>query len=407
LAATFRSLRHRNYRLYFFGQLISLMGTWMQTTALTWLAFHLTQKSTWPAIIVAAQVLPTLFFGALGGAVADQWPKRTLIFFTQAVYLVLALILAGLVHFNTLAPGQPPWQLLVVTVASGLVQAIDLPVRLAYMMDLVGRDDLMNAVALNSVQFNVARVLGPAVAGIILFAWGSEPCFLANALSYLAVLWALAAMDVAVPERRAPTGQPGQSLLAGFHYLAGRRELAFLVLLASTTSFCGWPFLSLLPALSQNRLGAQESGYSLMLSGTGLGALAAAGAVATFGSLERSRLLIGAGVVVVCLGLACLALAPSLAAAAGCCALIGFGLILFLATTQSVVQLGARDHNRGRVMGIWAMTQSGAVPLGNLFFGPLADKLGITTALTFESLACAAAALGLLGFFYFPSSHSS
>src|SRR5439155_3381906 len=146
LAASFRSLRHRNYRLYFIGQLISLTGTWMQTTALTWLAYDLTHQSKWPALISAAQMLPTLFLGVWGGLLADRWPKRSLILLTQFLFLVLAVALAILV----VAGAVQPWQLLLIALGNGLVQAIDLPARLAFVMDMVGRDDLMNAVALNS-----------------------------------------------------------------------------------------------------------------------------------------------------------------------------------------------------------------------------------------------------------------
>src|SRR5262245_51657036 len=188
-AATFRALRHRNYRLYFFGQLVSLTGSWMQTTALAALAFELTKQSRWPALITAAQILPTFLFGAWGGSLADRWPKRNLLLWTQGALLVLALLLAVLVLIEPV-----PWQLLAVTLAAGIVQAIDLPARLAFVMDMVGREDVINAVALNSVLFNCARVVGPAV-GVSLLHWlGPAVCFLANALSYVAVLWALAAM---------------------------------------------------------------------------------------------------------------------------------------------------------------------------------------------------------------------
>ena len=159
--STFRSLRHRNYRLYFFGQLISLVGTWMQTTALSWLAFEISGESKWPAFITAAQILPTFLLGPWGGALADRWPKRPLIFWMQTAFLILALVLAWLV----LGGAAQPWQLLIVTAATGLVTAIDLPARLSFVMDMVGREDLANAVALNSLLFNSARALGPMLAG--------------------------------------------------------------------------------------------------------------------------------------------------------------------------------------------------------------------------------------------------
>jgi MFS family permease len=392
LATGFRSLRHRNYRLYFFGQLVSFTGSWMQTTALAWLAFALTHQSKWPALISASQILPTFILGAWGGALADRWPKRSLIFVTQSAFLFLALLLAVLV-FAGLAD---PWLMLAITAATGVVQAIDLPARLAFVIDLAGREDLINAVGLNSVLFNVARVCGPALGGLVLFWSGPGVCFLLNALSFVAVLWALARMDVA-GEARVPGPRGGLRALAdGFRYLTAHRELAFLCLLAGSTSLFGWPSLALLPALAHRVLDASEKGFSLLLSGTGAGALAAAWTVATFGSIERRGWFIASGVGLVSGGLVLLSLAPDLASAIGCCALVGFGLILFLSTSQSVVQLGASEDNRGRIMGIWAMLLSGAVPLGNLIAGPAADAYGEPAVLRWLGIGCALVALGLL-----------
>jgi MFS family permease len=396
LAVTFRSLRHRNYRLYFFGQLISLSGTWMQTTAVTWLAFKLTQQSSWSALVGTATIFPTFILGPWGGLLADRWSKRSLIFITQSLFLLLALLLAGL----TLGGIITPWQLLLVTLAGGVVQAIDLPARLSFVMDMTGREDLMNAVALNSLLFNVARVLGPALAGLVLYWFEPWICFLANAISYLAVLWALAFMTISGSTRKAEKTGGLRALLGGFSYLPRQPALLFLVLLATSTSLFGWPFRILLPALSEQVLPAGDRGYSFMLSATGLGALAAAWTVATFGSAAGSRRLIGSGVIIISAALVGLSLAGTLITAAVACACIGYGLILFLATSQSVVQLSSNDDNRGRIMGIWAMTQSGAVPLGDVLAGPAADLGGsVRLVLLVEGLACAAAAFGLVGLF--------
>jgi MFS family permease len=385
-------LRHRNYRLYFFGQLVSLTGTWMQNAALVWLAFRLTGESKWAALVSAAQILPTFFFGAWGGALADRWPKRSLIFLTQSAFLLLALVLAAL----TFADIITPWQLLLVTALSGLVQAIDLPARLAFVMDLAGREDLMNAVALNSLLFNVARVVGPAISGFLMRYLAPDACFFANALSYAAVLWALARMDVTGSSHITETSKGLRALLEGLAYLAGRRELAFLMLLVMITALCGWPSQSLLPALAERVLHSNEVGYSWMLSGTGIGALLAAWTLATFGSVEERRQLIRAGITCVSIGLMALSLAGNLALAMGCCGLIGFGLILFLATSQSIIQLSSGEHNRGRVMAIWAMTQSGAVPLGSLLAGVAADRWkDVSLVLRLLGLSCATAALAV------------
>jgi MFS family permease len=391
-AATFRALRHRNYRLYFFGQLISLIGTWVQTVAVTWLAFHLTQQSLWSGLVTAAQIGPAFFLGAWGGVLADRVAKRTLIMVTQAAFLILAVLLAALTWDNTVAP----WQLLVITLAGGVVQAVDLPARLSFVIDLAGREDLMNAVALNSMLFNVARTLGPALGGLMLYWLPVWACFLANAVSYVAVLWALYAMDIAGEPRIEHKRNGWHAMMDGFAYLVRHRQLAYLFLLVTTTAICGWPLLSLLPALSQDSMGAGERGYSMMLSAVGLGALAAALMLATFGSLERRRHLLGSGVCVIAFSLVSLSFAPGLILGTMCSGLAGFGLILFFATGQSVAQLTADDLHRGRVMGIWAMTLSGAAPLGNLIAGAAADRWGVPNVLRWLGIGCLAAAVFLL-----------
>jgi MFS family permease len=417
LSTTFRSLRHRNYRLYFFGQLISLTGTWMQSTAVSWLAFTLTHESKWTALIMVAQILPTFLFGAWGGVLADRVPKRTVIFCTQSAFLLLALLLAALGYAGLISA----WQLVVVTAAGGVVQALDLPSRLAFVMDMASREDLMNAVALNSLLFNVARALGPAAGGQLMRWISPETCFLANAVSYLAVLWALGNMDVTGSARIVTQGAGLKALLNGLTFVARRRQLLLLALLMAVVSFCGWPSQSLLPALAKNHLHSDEVGYGNMLSGTGVGALIAAWAVATFGSLERRRRLLAAGVAMVVVGLLSLSLADrigpetrivvqftqsvsfsvaaSLAFAVCCSGLLGFGLILFLATSQSIIQLSAGDHNRGRVMAVWAMIQSGAVPLGSILAGAASDAWGVPVVLRILGFGCLASTVALTCFF--------
>jgi MFS family permease len=396
LAAAFRSLRHRNYRLYFIGQIVSLTGTWLQTTALMWLSFELTHQSLWPALVAASQVLPTFFFGAWGGALADHVPKRSLLLVTQSILLALALLLAGLALGGTLDARVGPWLLLLIMLGNGAVQAVDFPARLSFVMDMVGRDDLMNAVALNALLFNVARAVGPALAGVLLIWLSPGLCFLLNGLSFVAVLVALGQMDISGSVHHGDGGKGLRALVAGFHYLADKPALTVLILLAGTMAFFGWPFLNLLPALAQETLGADERGYSLMLSATGFGALLAALTVAALGTLERRRTFIGIGITVVVGALLGLSLAGHLYVAAGCCALIGFGLILFFATSQSIVQLSTADHNRGRVMGVWAMVLSGAIPLGGLVAGPAADSWGEPLVLGLQGVLCALAALGWL-----------
>jgi MFS family permease len=403
---TFRAMRHRNYRLYFWGQFISVTGAWAQGAALTWLAYELTKESIWPALVGAMQVLPTFLLGVWGGSLADRWPKRPLIFLSQATLLVLAVLLGGLVLLGHITP----WHLLAVATAAGIVNAIDLPARLAFVIDMVGREDLPNAIALNSLLFNTARMVGPALSAVMFALTGVDEtgqtaagvCFLLNGFSFVAVLAALAWMDLPSPDVRVLKRGPAGSLWEGFRYLARHPRLILLLVLSGSMSLFGWPILSLLPAVADQSLGASTGGYAWMLSAIGSGALIASLLVASFSSRVRQRWFLAAGVGLAAAALVCLALTRSLPIAVACCTVLGCGLILFFPTSQSIMQLSSDDHIRGRVMGIWSMVLSGAHPLGYLLAGRAADCYGVPLVLTLMGLgiACAASvvlALALIG----------
>jgi MFS family permease len=386
---TFRALRHRNYRLYFVGQLVSVTGTWLQSAALTWLAYALTGQSLWASLVGAAQVLPTFLLGVWGGSLADRWPKRQLIFGCQFALLVLALVLAGLVALDA----ATPWALLAVATACGFVNAVDLPARLAFVIDMVGRDDLVNAVALNSMLFNTARIVGPALSGVVLSHWGVAWCFFLNSLSFVAVLGALAAMQQLPAATQISALHPDRAVLSGFAYVARRPQLVLLLVLAGALSFFGWPVMSLLPAVSDKQLGRGPDGYFSLLIAVGAGALLGAVVLASAGSRVRRGLLVGVGAAVAAAGLLGLAQAHTLTSARSFATLTGLGLILFFATSQAMMQLGSADHNRGQVMGIWSMVLCGAHPLGHLVTGPAADRWGVPPVLLTMGIGIAAAGL--------------
>jgi MFS family permease len=387
--ATFRSLRHRNYRLYFIGQVVSLTGTWMQNTTLMALAYDLSHKSRWPALIGAGQLLPMLVLGWVGGALADRLPKRDIIFAAQFALLALALDLTFFVVIGAVVP----WQLLVIAIANGIVGAIDMPARLAFVMDMAGREDLPNAVALNSLMFNVARAIGPALGGVTYIAYGAGPCFLLNALSYVAVLVGLGMMDVT--GKPAPReGRRRSSLGGGVRYLFQHTNLLLLIVLSSAIALFGWPALTLLPALAHKQLLAKEY-YGWLVSATGGGALCAALLVATFNSRGWQKGFLAAGVALAVVSLAGLARADSFIWAAAYCTLLGVGLILFFPTGQAIIQLGATDHNRGMIMGIWSMLLAGAVPLGGMMAGEAADRWGVPVVLDAGALGIVLAAIGV------------
>lgn len=389
---TFRALRHRNYRLYFGGMTISLIGSWVQGAALTWMAYDLTGQSSWTAFVSAAQILPMLLLAVWGGSLADRWARRPLIFLAQSSLLFLSLLLALSVGCRLITP----MGLLILALLMGVANAIDTPARLAFVLDLVGREDLINAVALNSLMFNLARALGPALAGLVLPLIGYAGCFLLNSLTYLAVLAALLAMHLPPsPEPRRLAAKP--SLLEGFLHLREHYSLILLLLLAAAMAFFSWPLLALLPAFADRQLHAGTSGYTLMLSAIGVGALLGALTVASFGTASRRRGFLAAGIVLTTAALLELSLTSWLSSAVFGCGLAGYGMILFFATGQGAMQLGASEHNRGRVMGIWLMVLSGAQPLGNLVAGPAADWLGERLILALGAAGVLGSALGVWG----------
>jgi predicted MFS family arabinose efflux permease len=391
---TFRSLRHPNYRLYFVGQLVSLVGSWTQITTLIWLAHEQTHQARWPAFLAAVQIGPTFLLGPWGGALADRVPRRGLIVRTQFAFLACALILLALHLAGQLTVGA----MLAVMFAHGVVQAIDLPARLAFVPGLVGREDLSNAVALNSLLFNVARAVGPAVAAVLLESAGAEWCFVVNALSYLAVIGALAL--IRVPPAADCDGLAPAEGGGGFRVIGRRPGLRMLFVVAGLAAIGGWPLLALLPSFAETRLGrgqaAAPADYGTVLSAVGIGALGAALTAATVGNEVRRKVLLLGGLLAVAVALTGLTVTRSLPAAAGCCVLFGFGMILFFATGQTVVQLGTADADRGKVMGVWAMVLSAGVPLGNLVFGPAADVWGVAAVIAVQAGTIGVAAIMLM-----------
>jgi MFS family permease len=403
---TFRSLRHPNYRRYFYGQIVSFTGSWMQSAALMWLMFDRTGDPRWPSWLLVAQVGPTLLLGTWGGHLADRLPKRRLVFGTQAAFLVNAVLLTLFVATGLAVPAL----ILALQVVSGVVQAIDLPARLAFVPDLVPKEDLINAVGLNSLLFNSARAIGPAVAGVLFLAAdavvpllpeGTSPvtlgaigCFALNALSFLAVLLALRGIRVEPLSSDDGNSSP-RSALDGIRYLWARPALGGLVAFTLVMCIFGWPLLTLLPAYTRLTLGLAEKSYSLLVSVLGAGALLAALTTATFGTVGRRAafLVLGAGATAA--GLFGLAVVAALPAAAGCCACVGFGLILFLSTGQSTLQLAVPDDMRGRVMAIWAMTLSASAPLGHLLAGEAVTAFGVERVLSAMAAGAGLVAAGL------------
>lgn len=403
---TFRSLHHRNYRLYFLGQIVSFTGSWMQSAALMWLVFDTTADPAWPPLMMACQVAPTLLLGTWGGTLADRLPKRNLIFATQTAFLMTAILLTAMVASDCTVP----LLLLAIQIVNGIIQAIDLPARLSFVPDLVPRVDLINAVSLNSLLFNSARAIGPALSGglflladaILEAGWlpgsravtlGAIWCFSLNVLSYIAVLAALRSIDI--------PGIPGEnkvsnSIWEGFHYVLIRPLLASLLGLTGLLSIFGWPTLSLLPAYTKLALGHAEKEYSILVSALGAGALVGALTTATFGTVARRERFLIIGCLFGASGLFGLTLAETLPQAMTSAGCLGLGMILFLSTAQSAMQLSVPDEVRGRVMALWAMTLSASAPVGHLLAAKATEFWPIRDIMMAQSLGAALVAVAVL-----------
>ncbi len=368
---TFKALRHRNFQLFFTGQLISLTGSWMQSVAFSWLVLVLTNSALYLGLVGALQTLPVLLFSLLGGVVADHTSKLRLMFITQTALLLLALALGLLVDLQLIKI----WDLCLIVFLSGTVMAFDMPARQAFIVQMVGKPDLPNAIALNSSLFNATRVIGPAVGGVVIAAMGMANCFYLNAASFLAVLLALALLKL-------PHSQPAPwtPLWAAWKelgdYLRTRREVRLLLLLMTLVAVLAMPYYVLLPLLARNTLGVGPSGFGILMGASGLGAFL--GGLIAARRLQTSPPMPSflAGQALFLLGLVGLGLCGSYYAALVFMFIVGFGMVTQLSTGNSLLQLNVPDELRGRLMSLFALIVMGFAPIGSLIYGVAAHFAG-------------------------------
>ena len=386
---TFAALKHRNFRLFFVGQLVSLTGSWMQYTAQGWLVYQLTGSKVLLGTVAAIGSLPMLLLSVWGGSVADRHPKRTVVLYTQTGMMLLAFVFAALVWSGHIQP----WHILVLAALGGAAMAFDMPARQAFTVEMTSREDLMNAVSLNSSIVNGARIVGPAVAGFLMAQVGMTWCFLLNGLSFLAVLTGLLMMRL---PRFVPPAEPastGRHVLEGFAYVAGHRRLRILLLLFGVVGIFGWSYSVLLPAYATDILHVGERGYGALLSANGLGALLGALTVATYGNRVRPRLMILGGLWLFSAMLLLLAVVRWFPLVLACMAVGAWGMLLYFATTNTLIQTSVSDAMRGRVMGIWALVFGGMMPIGGLESGLLSQAVGVPWTVAGGALVCAGAGL--------------
>ncbi len=389
-----RAFRHRSYRLFFGGQAISLIGTWMQQVAQSWLVLTLTHDPIWLGVIVAAQFLPVLLFGIFAGVIADSWPKRRLLLATQITKMVLAFIVFLLVVTGAIQI----WMLVLLALALGIANAVDMPVRQSFGIEMVGREDMANAVALNSAMFNGARVIGPAIGGIVIATVGIAPAFLFDAVSFLAVIVGLLLMreedllgSGVRPQRPSSFAAVRESLREGLSYVRTTPIVLLATVTVGVVSTVAMNFQVLIPPFAASTLRVGADGFGFLMAASGAGSLTAALWLAFGGRAKPLILCLGA----VVLGLAEIALGFTTLYAL-CLALMftaGFGAILMATSANTTIQLNVPDVLRGRVSAVYTTVFVGSTPFGGLLIGWLASTIG--PALTMVASGVSAVVFGL------------
>jgi MFS family permease len=375
------SFAHRNFRLFFAGQVVSLVGTWMQTVAQGWLVLTLTNDPFALGIVTACQFLPVLIFGLFGGLIADALPKRPTLMVTQVVALILALTLGLLV----VADLVQVWMVYLLAIGLGFVNAVEMPVRQSFVVEMVGRADVANAVALNSAVFNGARVVGPAVAGLIIGLVGIAACFFLNAASFLATLVAyllmreselLPAPLMAVARSvRGVAAQVGE----GMAYVRRTTTVGLAIATLGVVATAGMNFSVLVPVYARDMLGGDATTYGFLMAATGIGSLACALMIAA-GLRPTLRLLVG-GAAALGASLIALSAIQNEAVALPVMLCLGWSVIAMAATTNTIIQMTVPDHLRGRVMSIYTTVFAGSSPIGGLIAGFIAAAAGVAAAL--------------------------
>ena len=387
----FPVLRHRNFRLYVVGQGLSLVGFWMQSVAQSWLVYRLTDSAFALGVVAFAAYAPVLAVAPIAGVVADRVRRYQLVVVTQLLLLLIAAALGVAV-----ATGLATLPIIVVAAAAiGIVSAFDIPARQSFLVEMVGPEDLPGAIALNASIFNGARMVGPAIAGVLVAEVGEAPCFLLNAASYLALLVALARMRLERPDAP-PSAAPTTGFLGGIEYVRSQPVLRTLLLLLGVVGSLGFPWVVLLPVFAGQVFDVGPRGYGMLLASAGIGAVLSGLRLASrrYSRLEHRRNLL-IGLTSLGCGVVGLALSGSVVMAMATQALAGFGMIRYAATTNTLLQLVVEDRYRGRVMGLYTVMFLGTAPVGSLVLGAVAERFGAPVAAFLSGSVSLAAAVWL------------
>ncbi len=390
-----RSFGHRNYRLFFMGQGISLIGTWMQNLALGWLVYKITGSELLLGVVGFSSQILTFAAAPFAGVLADRVNKRTLLVVTQSVAALQALILAILTLVKH-ADGTPViqvWHIIALSALLGLVMGFDIPTRQSFVVEMLeDRADLPNAIALNSFMFNGARLIGPSVAGIVIKLVGEGTCFLLNAVSFLAVIAALLAMRVQPRSAEAASRRVLHSLKEGAQYVAGHKPILSLLLLLATLSVVGWPYGVLMPVFAKKILNGDSTTLGYLMSANGVGAIITAVFMASRRSVRGLGQILTVAVALFGAALLCFSRSTHLWLSAGLLVVAGVGAMAMMVSCNTLIQTLVDDDKRGRVMSFYTISFTGLGPFGSLLVGALAARYGAATAVSINGLGCLAAA---------------
>jgi predicted MFS family arabinose efflux permease len=381
------ALNHRDFRLFWSGQLVSLIGTWMQSVAQAWLVLQLTDSPLRLGLIGTFQFAPVLLFSVVAGALADRLPKRRLILATQTALCLQALTITALVWTGHVQY----WHVAVLALLLGCANVLDMPTRQAFVAEMVGKGDLVNAVALNSAAFNGARIVGPALAGLLIARFGVAPAFLLNGLSFLVVIGALFLVHAeGAPRPRAGT-TVAQEVLEGLRYARRTPRIALMLGLVLVVSLCVFNFSVFVPLLARSVLGLGAEGFGFLMAALGVGAVTGALSLATLGGRQTPLRAIFMAGALSCAALLALATTAEFRVAVVLLFLTGYFSIVFVASCNTTLQLTTPDELRGRVMSLHTLMFGGVFPLGSFLVGAIAEAFGVPAALF------AAGAGGLVG----------
>lgn len=370
-----RALRHRNFRLFTAGQSVSLIGTWMQQVAMGWLVYRLTESAFLLGLVAFAAQGPSFVLAPFAGVLADRLNRRRMVLAAQSVMMLQSSLLTALVLTNHVQF----WHVLVLSALFGCASAFDIPARQSFLLEMVeNREDLPNAIALNSSMFNGARLVGPALAGLLIAKFGEGIAFLCNSISYVAVLWSLLLMRVAPRPRRAGRPNVWKNLREGFSYAFNFSPIRDVLSLVAATALFGVPFSVLMPVYAVNTLGGDARTLGLLMSATGVGALSGALYLAARASVRGLSRVITAAAALFGTSLIVFATSRSLILSLAMLALAGFGMMVQMAASNTFLQTIVHDDKRGRIMSLYTMAYIGVAPFGSLFAGAAAQRIGVT-----------------------------